>query len=1177
MSAALSAAWLVSLLGVMPSAWASRPEDDRFVLENAVCHVEFDRHSGSIVGIQGKGSGQLAATRGLADSFRLVLRGADSRQRTIRGRDQKLTVSVVGEGELTLTWDGPLVDTEGSAHKIRAVMKVHLSGSAAEFRLALRNDTDHQVVSVRYPMIGGLKEFAATPSSRETLLMLPTASPTIRPLALPFAETRMAYPGTMTMSYASVFNVKANRAVYFAAHDPVARLKHFRFSEEGTAADRDIVASIEHVPYTPAGKAFEGAPVVVRFHDGDWTAAGPFYRAWFEKAFGLMDPSRSWIRRHSFFVDTMFLLPEGTLNLTFKDIPRWAQDARDRGVTSLLISGWHRGGHDNGYPHYTPDPRLGTLDDLKRGLAACHAMGMRVYFFVNYQPAMTESDWFKRELNQYLELREDGGHSTTGWGMGTLWARTGHPKPMAWLDPSFPAYRDALIRQFLELVKAGADGVHVDKMFPGAMNFNPRCELGPDTTTWEGPIRLTRTLLAEARKINPDFAMSFETNWDRMLEFGNAIWWVGNMSLVRSVFPEMVETRAITSPYDYLGVNDAVRSSQAVLLGPLNYSRSLGWEPWRGLSDYIREVKRIQDRLGDAVFLGEVVGPTQVHLAQKPPSGIEYNVFRSLKTGRRVCILTSSGIEPRSQGIRSFAGSSGGNVRIHVPFAPTREARLPAEVTVPPEGIVFVEERETPASDASVPSLTPPAVHAAAVPGAILNGSFEAGDFQGWTADPNWRVDRNSCGAYRGWEGAAFAWSGGQGEAATGRLRSHTFVLDRPCVRLLIAGWNTMPGSGRNWNHVALRAADGTEIDRRSAPNSLAFVPVYLDGSGFVGKPVYLEAVDDADQSGWSMFGIDDVRTISLPTSGNVELPPLPRFDPARTIALENESVRVEVDRKNGAITRVFDRIGALELIREPRLAGNFRFTLPLPSREPWETIEANDVMGRSQRLSSFDIDRDGRRLTLRWQGPMTGRTGGTYDVAAVMGIELTGPRARLTLRIENRTPYALGEVFFPMLGGIVGLGRDEHALKATRLVHPGKSGLAPSDIFVTFGNVSPLGDQGPEQFFAYPQELTGPWLALENARLRRTAFLGSQGPSNRARVMHLEMSPGIAETPRWDGNWPRPEERADVPTGVVVSVVDFASHPPGKTYEAAPAVLQFHDGDARASQRLHDELANPQ
>jgi hypothetical protein len=223
----------------------------------------------------------------------------------------------------------------------------------------------------------------------------------------------------MNMSYSSVYNTKTNRAMYFASHDTVARLKYYRFFEQSSSAGKDVFACIRHVPFTPPGKSFEGSPVVVRFHDGAWNAAGPIYREWFTKTFGLMDPSRSWPRRHCFFQDTRFRCPEGALNYTFKDIPRWAKDACDHGITSVMITGWHRGGHDNGYPHYEPDPRLGTYDDLKRGLEACHKMGVRVYFFVKYQPAMVESGWFKKELNRYLEVDENGSYSTQGYAMGT--------------------------------------------------------------------------------------------------------------------------------------------------------------------------------------------------------------------------------------------------------------------------------------------------------------------------------------------------------------------------------------------------------------------------------------------------------------------------------------------------------------------------------------------------------------------------------------------------------------------------------------------------------------------------------------------------------------------------------------------------------------------------------------
>ena len=1130
------------------------------VLDNEHLCIEVETSHGTIARVRDKqGRIELTPAEDLADNFRLVLRTADKKNKVILGRNQKLSSFSRDDGTLKLAWNGPLADTEGGEQSLPVRMEIQLAGQSLEFRLFLQNDTPHRVAEAWYPLVGGLTRFGRGHELSETYVMLPTATPTIGKIAIPFGDVAIAYPGQgqMTMSYSSIYNPKIGRAMYFASHDPVARFKNYRFFEQSSPAGKDVFVCIQHAPFTAPGKAFHGSPVVLRFHQGTWQSAGPIYREWFTKTFGLMAPSRNWIRRQSFIQDTMFLLPEGTVNLTFKDIPRWAQDAHARGVNAVLISGWHRGGHDNGYPHYVPDPRLGTYDDLKRGLESCHRMGMRVYFFANYQQAMIESDWFKKELYRYVEMREDGGYGACGWGMGTLWARIGNAKGMTSVDPSFPAYREALLRQFLKLVEVGADGLHIDKMWPSPMNFNSRCQLSPDTSTWEGAIELTRQLVTEAKKINPDFAMSFEGNWDRMLEFCNAIWWVGNMSHARSVFPEMVETRGITSPYDYLGVNNAVRLSQVGLLGPLNYTRSVGWEPWKGLSDYIREVKRIQDRLSDAVFFGEVLGDSQVQLGREVAPGVEYNVFRSLKTGRRVCVLTNSGMEDHRQVIQGFSGQSGGRVRIHAPFLPSREAALPAEVIVSAERIAFVEELPaTGDKNDAIPTQVRPHVPLVTSSRPIANGGFESGDFTGWTADPNWRVNRNTCGEYRGWEGKYFAWSGGQGEAATGRLKAKPFVLNSDGVRLLVAGWSAMPGSsGRTGNFVALKAADGTEIDRRSAPNSLAFVPILLDGSGHQGEKVYLEAVDDANGSAWSMFCIDDVRTIRLPPTHDGPLRPLPAFDEHASLQLDNERYRVEVSRTNGVITRLLDKTARLELIREPRLAGNFKFTLPLPGNEPWETTEANYVVGAEQSLSSHELH--GHTLMLRWGAPMKSRTGQTYPVAATMGIALEDESVRFTLRIENNTPYQLGEVFFPMLGGVTGLGNTRRELRSTQLALPSAKKVATSDIFFQFTNCTGLGDQGAEQYYLYPKDLPKPWMELFNPRLRRSVHLGVQDPADRPLVLHLEMIPGIAETPRWDGNWPRPEELHGLPAGLRISWVHFANHPPGTVYEAAPVVLK--------------------
>jgi hypothetical protein len=478
---------------------------------------------------------------------------------------------------------------------------------------------------------------------------------------------------------------------------------------------------------------------------------------------------------------------------------------------------------------------------------------------------------------------------------------------------------------------------------------------------------------------------------------------------------------------------------------------------------------------------------------------------------------------------------------------------------------------------------------------ALVNGDFEAAGFAGWLADANWVVATNTCGYYSGWHGGHWAWSGGQGEAATGILKSKPFTLDKPGVGFLISGWSSIHGTGqpRRWNHVSLHLADGTEIDRVYAPDTTRFVPAVLNGARHRGKTVYVQAVDDADQPTFSMLCLDRVRTVDLPAEFTEPLARVTRFRPKRPLRLEDEHCLVEVDRAQGSITRIRDKRTGLELIREPRLAGSFRFALPLPGKEPWQTLEANWIFGRDQRLSSYELR--GRQLALHWRGPLKNYLGERFDASATMVLELREAGLRCALSIENRTPYPIGETYFPVIGGIQGLGHTRSQLRTTQLVRPagaspaaraGESApatatapasppFAKAPIFRVFDNLSWLGDQGPEQFFAYPearppptiadapkiQVLREPWLGFTAPKLNRSVLLAAPESPARTLYFRLELVPASSGTLRDDGNWPRPEELDGLPVGVEFSIVDLEGAPSGRPYAAAPVWLRFLDG----------------
>ena len=343
--------------------------------------LEGDGRSGAILRIHDASSGiTLAPPPGLAENFRLTLQKPDRTTVMVLGKDQALSESRVDGGTMTLGWKGPLKDAAGAGHDISVRMTITATAGGLTFGLHVTNGSPVKVQEAWYPLVGGLTGFASVGGKSDATLWIPTSTPTERPVVPTAGGASFGYPGQMNMGFACIQSKSAGKTLYFASHDPVARHKNFRFVETGVAGATDMAACIQHTPILPPGQQFDGSPVVLRFVEGDWVAAARIYREWFRATFGIVQPADDWIRRQSFFLMTMFMLPEGTINYTFKDIPRWARAAKAHGLKAVQISGWQRGGHDNGYPYYEPDPRLGTWKELEDGIRACHRMGLKVYF-----------------------------------------------------------------------------------------------------------------------------------------------------------------------------------------------------------------------------------------------------------------------------------------------------------------------------------------------------------------------------------------------------------------------------------------------------------------------------------------------------------------------------------------------------------------------------------------------------------------------------------------------------------------------------------------------------------------------------------------------------------------------------------------------------------------------------
>ena len=95
-------------------------------------------------------------------------------------------------------------------------------------------------------------------------------------------------------------------------------------------------------------------------------------------------------------------------------------------------------------------------------------------------------------------------------------------------------------------------------------------------------------------------------------------------------------------------------------------------------------------------------------------------------------------------------------------------------------------------------------------------------------------------------------------------------------------------------------------------------------------------------------------------------------------------------------------------------------------------------------------------------------------------------------------------------------------------------------------------------------------WMEFFAPQLRRSVYIGAHDPANRSLVLRLELIPGSSGTVREDGNWPRPSELHGQPVGVSICFADFPNVPAGKSYQAAPVLISFHDGDWHEAQNIY-------
>ena len=653
--------------------------------ENDYHLVEIEPHHGSIVRIFDKKGGiEIIKNARLAESFRLLLPLPETQAHYVLGSKQKVDSIDQTSAGLVVHWKSPLESELGRSLALDARLHIECNGPALSFRLEVKNNTDLKIAEAWYPVLGGLQGIKERKATEDFIPAGAWTSGTrlfsgflsIFNLGIPEPEHSFSYPGPMTlypgpmpMSWCDFCDEASGRGMYFGIHDPIARHKVARFAllpgiggprygdnwPNADEVDKDtplgIVANWTLFPYTAPGETFNGPPVIVQFHSGGWKDGAAIYKEWFKQ----VQPAKeapTWLRREP-AIRQIAMSSGDPMPHVFGDLPQIARDAKSAGIHTLLITNWAVRDDASteaikGSPWFSPNPRYGKWDDLSRAIKACRDENCRVML---------------------------------GWEMPPYWY--------------IPAARPAIERQAQRIAECGAEGAHLARAIPDGLVLNPATGSTPDRGQWEGLLASCEAIRSAARKTQPDFCLSTESVWDRLIPLVDVTWAspsslmasasTDHLPLMRYMFPEWTSTVRISEPFDFVSASNAFRFGyQIVLDGPMDPSLS------KNLMEYVRDLARLRRDLFDSANFAPITFDDFLDIKQDSANNIKWTTYMNSATGKKLCILMNYAKQDRSVHIASQKNES--KMMVFAPFIAEKAVTLPIDIVIPGERLIVVSE-----------------------------------------------------------------------------------------------------------------------------------------------------------------------------------------------------------------------------------------------------------------------------------------------------------------------------------------------------------------------------------------------------------------------------------------------------------------------------------------------------
>ena len=686
---------------------------------NEFTRIDLDPNDGRILQIHdGRHDHDLVVEPRLAENFRLLVPLPGYRGHYLFGRGQSVSAIIQDDDQqVTVRWDR-LTSAHGSFDlDVSLHIRVDADGDVS-FRTEVQNRSSHTIEEVHNVMLGGL----GVPAPRRADWRMHYAGGGGQGREVPIFEQFPGsylgpelpvwiggYHGELQLPWLDFSDRAAGYGWYFGNHDPEAR-QSYAFSElnpcttrrgdsgEQYWPDPDQVGdtpvgmslSWASIPFIEPGATWAGPEIVLHVHDGSWWEAARYFRAWHDQV-SPAPQQRSWLYDEDAWQSTIISYPDDTIGYRFSDIPDLARAAADAGIHVLQLDGWDIGGIDRDYPRYEPDPRLGTWEDLRRAIAECHELGVKVLLFSNLQWVNMETDWFDDQLSALVSRDPYGNvRGGMGWHYRTILGLTAQCiHRMIPANCTRPEFQDIILSQLQNIVDFGADGTQLDKVGAmGEIDYSPDNPTDRDRSGPEGVRATLERFVCKARAVNPDFAIASEVHWDKIINMVDAsysrFWATDHLPTFAAAFPEYRQSCCITGRWDYGLVNNCIRYGHIINLeGDCLHGDARSMPE---LAEYVAEVLRLRRSLRHLIWDSRLIDPSTITITGS--SELRTALHESVADGRHTVVLNHFSPDPQTVTVQAEGSRS---AVVHRPYRAATTVSLPAEVTVRRDQVVIIE------------------------------------------------------------------------------------------------------------------------------------------------------------------------------------------------------------------------------------------------------------------------------------------------------------------------------------------------------------------------------------------------------------------------------------------------------------------------------------------------------